>query len=416
MTAYPSPATPCAETQIPGQSPFSEVAPKHWHSWIWQMQNAAKRAEDFAKWTSLSPEESEALQRSSSLFQIQCTPYALSLLRPQAEDPLRRMILPRSSEFLEGSQVLQDPLAERRHSPVSRVIHRYPDRVLFLVTDVCSTYCRFCTRKHFTGQEQAFLSSREFEEAIAYIASRKGIREVLLSGGDPLTLSNARLAGILSRLREIPHIEILRIGSRMPVVCPMRIDEELIQILSKNFPVFLMTHFNHPRELTSEARKALRSLVQSGVGVFNQSVLLNGVNNAASILQALFRRLLAVGVKPYYLFSCDPSPGTDHLRVGLGEMKSLQRELWGSISGLALPQFSVDLPDGGGKVGMVPDFSLDSSSSDGSRGEYFFQGFDGVPGVYRDPAAPSQRPLDADEYEEEWQILRKNLDSRPGKT
>jgi lysine 2,3-aminomutase len=271
-----------------------------------------------------------------------------------------------------------------------------------LITDICSVYCRFCTRKHFTGQEQAFLRPQEYQEALDYIRSHPGIREVILSGGDPLTVSDAQLDRVLHDLRAIEHVEIIRIGSRMPVVAPMRITENLAKILRAHAPVFMMTHFNHPRELTEEAARALTLLVDHGIPVMNQMVLLNGVNNSPAIIQALSRRLLFLRVKPYYMFQCDPSIGADDLRTSIDDSLQIQRELWGHLSGLAMPVYAVDIPDGGGKTALTPNFEV-------ARGEdrRVFEGWDGITAEYVNPD-PSRRrlPLDADLYQQEWDELR----------
>jgi lysine 2,3-aminomutase len=317
-------------------------------------------------------------------------------------DPIRRILMPSALELTPGLQSMLDPLGETKNNPVSRIIHRYSDRVLFLVTDICSVYCRYCTRKHFTGQDQAFIKANEYERALEYIKSHTGIREVILSGGDPLTLSDAQIERVLSDLRSIEHVEIIRVGTRMPVVCPMRVTPELAKILRRYAPVFLMTHFNHPREITLEAKQALENLVDNGVPVMNQMVLLNGVNNHPAIVQALSRRLLYLRVKPYYMFQCDPSEGTDHLRTSVEDSLSIQRELWGHLSGLAMPNLALDIPDGGGKVGLVPDFEV-SRSLEVRR----YRGWDGVVAEYRNPSADQiLKPVDADDYLSEWNDLR----------
>ena len=317
--------------------------------------------------------------------------------------------MPRSEELHRGAQAMLDPLGERKNNPAPRIVHRYPDRALFLVTDFCSVYCRYCTRKHFTGGEESFIRNNDYEKALAYIKCATGLREVILSGGDPLTLSNERLERVLFDLRKIEHVEIIRVGTRMPVVCPMRVTEDLAKIFRQAKPVYLMTHFNHPRELTAEAALAVETFVDHGVPVFNQMVLLNGVNNDARIVQALSRRLLFLRAKPYYMSQCDPSIGTDHLRTSVEESLEISRELWGKISGLAMPNLSLDIPDGGGKASLVPDFEL-RELREGTREEgvaRVYEGWDGVRAVYKSPPA-SQRlqPVDADLYEAEWQSLK----------
>ena len=328
------------------------------------------------------------------------TPYYLRLIRQNPQTGLKFIVQPQTKEGIKGRQEMEDPLAEKRHSPAPRIIHRYPDRALFLVTDTCAVYCRYCTRKHFTGKKQAFIKKQDYDQALNYIRSNPGIREVILSGGDPLTLSDSRLETILSDLRGVSHVEILRIASRMPVVCPMRLTKSLLRILKKFNPVFLLTHFNHPAELSQEAAEALTRTADSGILMFNQTVLLNGINNHPILIQALSRRLLYLRVKPYYMFQCDPSEGTDHLRTSVESSQRIQRELWGALSGLALPNLSLDIPGGGGKAGITPDFFKTKNGN-----QWVYQGWDGVKGVYVNPAEESSPP-GLQEYQAEWLTLK----------
>lgn len=388
----------------------SSITEKEWQDWSWQLRNSLKTQADFAKYFELNPEEKIAFQQNQEsgkenrqeIFNIRSTPYYSSLAGPSANDPIRRILMPTAQELQGGRQAQLDPLGEKKNNPAPRIIHRYPDRVLFLVTDICSVYCRYCTRKHFTGQDQAFIKNSEYEQALQYIRQQSGIREVILSGGDPLTLSDAHLEKVLSDLRQIDHIEIIRIGSRMPVVCPMRVTSDLVQMIRKYHPVFLMSHFNHPRELTQESVRALGLFVDHGIPVMNQMVLLNGVNNHPAIVQALSRRLLYLRVKPYYMFQCDPSMGTDHLRTSIEESEKIQQELWGNLSGLAMPIFSLDIPSGGGKTTLVPDF--EQSRRTNSR---LYKGWDGIEAEYINPVASQHLlPEDVHQYLPEWQKLK----------
>ncbi len=379
------------------------VTEQDWNSWTWQLQKSLKKEIDFSSHFELFPSERTAFQEGAELFNIRTTPYYASLVGPEEMDPIRRILMPTSRELLPGAQSFLDPLGENKNSPVKRVIHRYPDRVLFLVTDICSVYCRYCTRKHFTGQDQAFIKNDEYALALDYIRNHPGIREVILSGGDPLTLGDHQLERVFSDLRDIDHVEIIRVGTRMPVVCPMRVDEKLAKMMRKYAPVFLMTHFNHPRELTAEAAQALTHFVDNGVPVMNQMVLLNGVNNHPAIVQALSRRLLYLRAKPYYMFQCDPSEGTDHLRTSVEDSLEIQKELWGNLSGLAMPNLSLDIPDGGGKTGLVPNFEISRSSESRS-----YVGWDGVRAEYKNPPPQSiLKPLDAEVYQSEWETLKR---------
>lgn len=383
--------------------PFPGVTTGDWNSWTWQFRNGLSRYEDFTKHFVLNEAETLGLQVEKPPFQVRSTPYYTALAaRENPLDPIRRMILPTAQELTPGGQQVSDPLGEKKHSPRERLIHRYPDRVLFLVTDQCSLYCRYCLRKHFTGQDQAFIGSRDYETALQYLREAEGVREVILSGGDPMTLADGRLERVFSDLRAIEHIEIIRVGTRMPVVCPMRFTSETLAMFRKFKPVYLMTHFNHPRELSFEAAEVLENFVDHGVPVFNQMVLLNGVNNHPALVQALSRRLLYLRVKPYYMFQCDPSPGTEHFRTSIEESMAIQRELWGRLSGLAMPNLSIDIPGGGGKAGVVPNFEISAANS---TREY--RGWDGVEGVYVAPAeAQSVEPCDVSEYLGEWESLK----------
>lgn len=366
------------------------------------MRKSLKSYSDFDSAFSLTEGEKLVWKSSQEVFNIRTTPYYASLAKPSEHDPIRKMLMPSPLEFLPGRQSMKDPLGEIKNNPVSRIIHRYPDRVLFLVTDICSVYCRYCTRKYFTGAEQAFIRASEYEQALTYIRSHRGVREVILSGGDPLTISDEQLLRVLYDLRKIDSVEVIRIGTRMPVVCPMRITEELVKEIRKYKPVFLMTHFNHPRELTTEAASAIELFVDHGTPVFNQMVLLNGINNHPAIVQALSRRLLFLRAKPYYMFQCDPSEGTDHLRTTLENSEEIQRELWGRLSGLATPNLSVDIPNGGGKAALVPNFEV--TRAEGSR---TYRGWDGVECEYRNPD-PTQivKPIDVEDYVEEFESLK----------
>lgn len=387
-------------------TPFQGISTEDWENPAWQMRNSLTTLADFESRFVLSSQEKEAFIGTNELFQIRVTPYYARLAdTTNPLDPIRRILMPHQSELVPGNQAMRDPLGEKLNRPTSRIIHRYPDRALFLVTDFCSVYCRYCTRKHFTGKDSAFPSASEYDEALSYIKSRPGIREVILSGGDPLTLSDLKLERVLSDLRSIEHVEIIRIGSRMPVVCPMRITKRLAQMMRQYSPLFFMAHFNHPRELTAEAAEALGYLVDHGIPVMNQMVLLNGVNNHPAIVQALSRRLLYLRVKPYYMFQCDPSEGTDHLRTSVENSLEIQRELWGRLSGLALPNLSLDIPGGGGKVGLVPNFEVRRSTR--SR---CYRGWDGVEQEYISPDfSEILTPADVNQYIAEWAVIRNGV-------
>lgn len=388
---------------------WSTVSNEDWNSWTWQLRCSLKSKEQYAKCFNLNENEEAAFKEMSGIFQIQTTPYYASLAdRNDADDPIRKILSPNIKEMNFEYQEMLDPLGENQNRPQNRIIHRYPDRCLFLITDICSVYCRYCTRKHFTAKESAFPKKDEYQEALEYLKRTKGIREVILSGGDPLSLSDSKLDKVLTDLREIEHIEIIRIGSRMPVVCPMRITDNLVGIIKKANPVFMMLHFNHPRELTMEAAEAISKFVDNGIPCLNQMVLLNGVNNHPAIVQALSRRLTYLRVKPYYMFQCDPSQGTDHLRTSIENSLSIQKELWGNLSGIAMPTLSVDIPNGGGKTTLVPNFEI--SKNENIRN---YKGWDGVKASYISPEeSRMQTPKDVNDFIEEWDILKNSkLDS-----
>lgn len=371
----------------------TDISNHIWNDWKWQLRHTKKLSSPFP-------------HKSKDSFTAEVCPYYLRLI--DKEPVLRPIVQPSEKENSPAVQEMKDPLGEKQHSPQSRLIHRYPDRILFLVTDQCAVYCRYCTRKRFTGKKQALIPKTDWEKGLDYIQKNIGIREVILSGGDPLSLSDSLLDKMLESLRSIEHIEIIRIASRMPVVCPMRLTDSLIQTLKKYQPVFLMTHFNHPLELTEEAQKALTRVADSGILMFNQTVLLNQINNHPSIIQALMRRLLYLRVKPYYMFQCDPSEGTDHFRTSLPNSQWIQRELWGCLSGLALPNLSVDIPGGGGKVGIVPDFIVKKEDK-----QWLFKGWDGFESAYINPLQKDSADIfksqskSLDKYKKEWEVLKK---------
>ncbi len=395
---------PIMAFNFPTVTPRVPVDPQQWMDWFWQMRKGLKTKEDFSEYFKLSLSEEMAFTQSQNLFRSQTTPYYASLASyDNVNDPIRRILMPSGDEFKDGEQQMLDPLGERQQGnrPASRLVHRYSDRVLFLVTDLCSVYCRYCTRKHFTATDQAFLSSSEYTEALQYIRSHSGVREVIFSGGDPLTLSDGLIDRVLSDVRQIPHVEIIRVHSRMPVVSPMRITDDLVKIFKKNKPVFLITHFNHPQELSAEAAVALEKLVDHGVPTLNQMVLLNGINNHPALIQALSRRLLYLRVKPYYMFQCDPSLGTDHLRTSIEDSLEIQKELWGHLSGLAMPTYIVDIPSGGGKAALTPDFQTEQKGTVRK-----FKGWDGVEAEYKSPVKVI-KPHGIDSYIEEWEQLKR---------
>lgn len=342
---------------------WREVPARQWNDWRWQLKNLVRTPEALAGLLALSPAETAAIKVLQAQFRFAITPYYFSLIDPHdPADPIRRMIVPSSLE-LSGDGAL-DPLAEASHRVAPGLIHRYPDRVLFIVTAFCSSYCRFCIRKRNWSHSDAASSKTEIDSAIAYLREHEEVRDVLVSGGDPLTLPLERLDYILGAVRSIPHIEFLRIGSREPVMLPMRITDDLLRVLDRHGPLWMNTHFNHPREITPQSSAACEKLARLGIPLNNQSVLLAGVNDDLAIMKDLVHGLLRIRVRPYYLYHADPVIGAAHLRTPLWKGVEIIEGLRGHTTGLAVPTYVVDTPGGGGKVPLSPDYVVGCSSSD----------------------------------------------------
>ena len=336
---------------------------KHWSDWRWQFSNRIKGLDTLSELLQLTCSEREVYRDLTALYKYAVTPYYFSLIDwLDPDDPIRKQCIPdpREIEFsLPGSE--EDPLAERTHMPVPGLIHRYPDRVLALVTGTCAVYCRHCNRKRTWINSEAGNTREAFCRMVDYVAASPGVREIIISGGDPLTSSLSLLDEFLKAFREIPHVEVLRIGTRIPVVLPMRITDDLCQMLARHRPLWINTHFNHPREITPESTKACERLLKAGIPVSNQAVLLKGVNDSLKVIQDLCLGLQRIMVRPYYLFHCDAVRGTDHFRTDIRKGVEIIQELWGKIGGLCIPNYVVDLPDGGGKAMMVPSYLLELS-------------------------------------------------------
>ncbi|MBA3463484.1 MAG: KamA family radical SAM protein [Deltaproteobacteria bacterium] len=347
-----------------GSAPLcrGEVPDAQWNDWRWQLGHMLTSVDELARVVDLSPAEREGLAASAKLFRVGLTPYYASLMDPaHASCPIRMQAIPRALEADIREEELRDPLGEDTHNPAPSIVHKYPDRVLFLVVDRCGIYCRHCNRRRLVGGDEPPTTS-DLDAGIEYIAKTPRIRDVLLSGGDPLLLSTRRLAHLLRKLRAIPHVETIRIGTRLPVVCPMRIDAELVGALREFHPLFINTHFNHIKELTPEARAGCERLVDAGIPVGNQTVLLRGINSSVLSLRALMRGLLRSRVRPYYLFQGDTVIGTDHLRTPVETAMELYQGLRGWMNSMAVPMLVLDAPGGHGKVPLVPSYieSLDA--------------------------------------------------------
>src|SRR5438132_3910690 len=336
------------------------IAPELWSDWKWQLQNRVTKLAQLEEHLSLSEEERAGVLLSGDKLALAITPHFFNLIpRENPDDPIRRQVIPRIEETWGSSHDMSDPCGEDAHSPVAGLVHRYPDRVLFLVTDRCAAYCRYCTRSRLVSNASGYDFHPHFDEQIAYVRNTPSVRDGLLSGGDPLLFSDEKLDHLLGRLREIPHVEFLRIGTRIPIFLPQRITPELCAMLRKYHPLFMSIHSNHPRELTTEVREALGRLADAGIPLGNQSVLLRHVNDDASVMKAHVQKLLMCRVKPYYVYQCDLISGSAHLRTSVGKGLEIMEQLRGHTTGYAVPQFVIDAPGGGGKVPINPDYILD---------------------------------------------------------
>jgi len=340
---------------------YQDIPDDKWSNWRWQLSNRLNTAEEIGKVITLTESEREALN-APGLFRVDITPYFISLIDPDdPNDPVRKQVIPTSKEMVPFTAMMQDSLAEDRHSPVPGLVHRYPDRVLMLVTTQCASYCRYCTRSRIVGDPSATFSRAEFEMQIEYLKRTPQVRDVLLSGGDPLVLAPKILEEILSRLREIPHIEIVRIGSRVPVFMPMRVTTELTDMLQKYHPLWMNIHVNHPNEISVELEEACDRLTRAGIPLGNQSVLMAGVNDNVDIQRELVQKLVRIRVRPYYLYQCDLVEGAGHFRTPVSKGIEIMEGLRGHTSGYAVPQFIVDAPGGGGKIPVSPNYFLSMS-------------------------------------------------------
>jgi lysine 2,3-aminomutase len=342
-------------TYAPGYWP--EANPVDWADWRWQLKNRVTTLAALELHLELTSEERAGVLLAGTKLALAVTPHYFNLIeRDNPDCPIRRQVIPRIEEGYDSPHDMVDPCGEDSSMPVPGLVHRYPDRVLFLVTDRCASYCRYCTRSRVVSGvgEQELVT--EFEEAFRYLEKHTEVRDVLLSGGDALLLSDSKLEGILSRLRSIPHLEFLRIGTRVPIFLPQRITPELCAMLRKYHPLWMSVHVNHPRELTTEVREALGRLADSGIPLGNQSVLLNGVNDDPQIMRDLVHKLLLCRVRPYYLYQCDLIRGSSHLRTSVAKGIEIIESLRGFTSGYAIPQFVIDAPGGGGKVPINPNY------------------------------------------------------------
>ena len=336
---------------------WGDVPEEDWLDWQWQQRNRVTNLETLEKLIDLTEDERNAFEKSHAQFHMGITPYYASLMDPEDPNcPIRLQSVPQKGELLILPTDLEDPLAEERDMPVPGITHRYPDRVLFYITHNCPVYCRHCTRKRKVSDPTSAAAKKQIEDGLAYIEAHPEIRDVVISGGDPLSLSDERLDYILGRLRAIPHIEIFRLGTRNLVTLPQRVTDDFVAMLRKHHPVFVNTHFNHPKELTAEAFEACRKLADAGCVLGNQMVLLKGVNDDPKIVKELNHKLLMARVRPYYIYQCDLSQGISHFRTPVEKGLEIIEALRGHTSGLAVPHYVVDAPGGGGKIPLLPEY------------------------------------------------------------
>ena len=344
---------------------FPQITDREWNDWHWQLRHRIRSLAEAERFLLLSAEERDAIVRGGDLLPFAITPYYLSLLNPEnPEQPLRRTVMPSPGEFSQTRGEADDPLGEDGHSPVPGLVHRYPDRVLLLALDFCSTYCRYCTRSRVVGQGELAPSVPRLERIFHYLENSPEVRDVLISGGDPLAMGDDRLDWILGRLRSIPHIEFVRIGTKMPAVLPQRITPSLCRVLRRYHPLWMSLHFTHPDECTPESYQACTRLADAGIPLGSQTVLLKGVNDNVETMKDLVHRLLQMRVRPYYLYQCDPISGSSHFRTPVSKGIEIIQGLRGHTTGYAVPNYVIDAPGGGGKIPLQPQYLVGRDGDD----------------------------------------------------
>jgi lysine 2,3-aminomutase len=368
---------------------------RHWKDWRWQLRNSVRTLEGAERILGVrfSADERKGFRQTTARFPMSVTPYYLSLINSEAyqTDPVFRQAFPSVDELRIERHDITDPLAEDLDSPVPGLTHRYPDRVLFHVSNLCSMYCRHCTRKRKVGDSDSIPERDQLLEGIEYIRATPQIRDVLLSGGDPLLLPDSRLDWLLGELRAIPHVEVIRLGTRIPVVLPYRITDALLDVLKRHHPLWINTHFNHPMEVTTSARQALAKLADAGIPLGNQSVLLAGVNDCPRIMRSLVHKLVMTRVRPYYIYQCDLAEGLGHFRTPVGKGIEIMESLIGHTSGFAVPTYVIDAPGGGGKIPIMPNYLLSWSTN-----KVVLRNYEGVITSYREPDSYDARFCDRD--------------------
>ncbi len=360
---------------------WKDIKPEQWDDWHWQVRNRIDSVEKLKQIINMTEQEEKDMEAVLSKFRLGITPYyAAQMDKNDHRCPVRMQAVPTISETHIGEADMEDPLHEDGDSPAPGLTHRYPDRVLMLITDQCSMYCRHCTRRRFAGQQDHEVPLKNIDKCIEYVRNHPEVRDVLLSGGDCLLVSDNILEYIIKNLREIPHVEIIRLGSRTPVVCPQRITDDLVNMLKKYHPIWLNTHFNHPKEFTPEAKEAIRKLADAGIPLGNQSVLLRGVNDCPHIMMNLMHELVKIRIRPYYIYQCDLSLGIEHFRTPVSKGIEIIESLRGHTSGYAVPTFVVDAPGGGGKTPVMPNYVISQSPD-----KVILRNFEGVITTYTEP-------------------------------
>jgi len=372
---------------------FPNVPAQQWNDWRWQNRNRITTLEALARILQLSADEQAALEYHRGSLPVGMTPYYASLLDPaNPAEPLRRTVVPSMAEFTRLPGEADDPLSEDGHSPVPGLVHRYPDRVLFLVNNYCTTYCRYCTRSRMVGSSDAAraVTRTQWENALAYIQAHPEVRDVLLSGGDPLSLSDDRLEWLLQRLRAIPHVEFVRIGTKIPVVMPQRITPTLVRMLRRYHPLWMSIHFTHPNEVTPEVAEACERLADAGIPLGSQTVLLKGVNDSVDTMKRLYHNLLKIRVRPYYLYQCDPISGSGEFRTPVSKGLEIIQGLRGHTTGYAVPTYVIDAPGGGGKIPLLPEYVSGREGDD-----LILRNFEGGQFRYHDPLPAGENGANA---------------------
>ena len=366
-------------------NPWKDATEEEWEDWRWQLKHRVTRAEQLKLILNLSQEEIAAIEASKGRMATAITPYFAKLMdRNDSNCPIRLQAIPTLEEFHFSPHDLNDPCAEDENSPVHGLVHRYPDRVLLLVTDKCAVYCRYCTRRRMVGSSEKCITEEKLDEAVAYIQATKKVRDVLISGGDPLLFEDDHLEGILSKVRKIPHVEIIRIGTRVPVTLPQRITQTLTSMLKKYHPLWMSIHFTHPKEITREVRRACAMLSEAGIPLGSQTVLLRKINDRPVVMKRLMHELLKIRVRPYYIYQCDLAMGTEHFRTPIAVGINIIEKLRGHTTGYAVPSFVIDAPGGGGKIPVGPTYLISQD-----KGKMVLRNYQGKVFEYQEPQAQS---------------------------